>query len=191
MFKHKKEYLQKEYWDKRNTALLNQNLSFSDKLNEYIIERKIDIATAFIEKLQPTTVLDAGCGAGSVLLPLAQKYSHITFYAVDFSLENIKQISPLSNVRIFRKDVWNLPFRNQEIDFLFSFDVLYHLTLEQKRLTLNEYSRVAKKHYVNFRGEELTALFHYEFLFRKLRLPRFIRDKLTIYYAKKGEMKEK
>jgi len=186
---HKKEYLKKSYWDERATLLLNQNLSFSDKLNEYIIERKITIATLYIDKLKPRIVCDAGCGSGAVLIPLAKKYPEITFYAVDFSEENLKQVRSKkpTNITIIETVVWKLPLDHKEIDFLFSFDVLYHLTLEQKRLSLNEYSRVAKEHYANFRGEELTNLFHYEFLFRKLRLPRIIRDKFTIYYTKKNE----
>ena len=189
MFEPRKEYQRINYWDERSTALLNQNLSFSDKLNKYIIERKTVLANKLIVKYQPKTVCDAGSGSGAVLIPLAVKYPRIHFYAVDFSQKNLNQLISLNiaNINVCRADVWKLPFSYHEIDLLFSFDVLYHLTLEQKKMALNEFYRVAKENYVNFRGEEITVLFHYEFLFRKLRLPRFLRDKLTIYYTKKKE----
>ena len=187
MFKPRSEYQEEKYWDERSTVLLNQNLSFSDKLNEYFISRKTAIAIQIIEKHKPKTILDAGCGSGAVLIPLSKKYTNIQFYAIDFSQENLKQIPISKNIITHKTDVWNLPFNNREIDLLFSFDVLYHLTNEQKMNTLNEYYRVSKQQFYHFRGEEITVLFHYDFMFKKLRLPSLFRDRLTLFFTKRIE----
>lgn len=186
MFEPRKEYQNSYYWDGRSSELSNQNLSFSDKLNIYIIERKIKVINSFIEEYKPKTVLDAGCGVGSVLIPLTKKYPNIHFYAVDFSEKNIKQIPSLYNIQVFKSVVWDLSFKDKEIDFLFSLDVLYHLTSNQKRLTLNEYNRISKRYCCNFRGEEFTTLFNYEFMFRKLRIPLF-RDKIILFFTKRND----
>lgn len=190
MFEPKKEYLNKKYWDNRSTRLLNQNLSFSDRLNEYIIETKISLAEQMFKEYKPQTVADAGCGVGAVVVPLAKKYQSIDFFAIDFSERNLEQLPSLPNLSIVNSVVWDMPFPAGEIDLLFSFDVLYHLLCDQKRLTLNEFHRVSKHYYCNFRGEEITPLFYYEFLFRKLRLPELIRDRLTIHFTAKTLLSE-
>ncbi len=184
----KEEYLKKEYWDNRASNILNQNLSFSDNINNYYISRKINIIEYLITQINPNCILDLGCGSGAILNPLVKKFNNIIFYAIDFSKENLKNIVDLPNVIKIKTDSWKIPLKDLKIDFLFCLDVFFHLTLIQKANTLSEIFRVSNKYYLNFRGEELSSVFYYEFMFRKLKIPYIIKDELVLFYTKRNEL---
>lgn len=184
----KEEYLKKEYWDNRASNILNQNLSFSDNINNYYISRKINIIEYLITQINPNCILDLGCGSGAILNPLVKNFNNIIFYAIDFSKENLKNIVDLPNVIKIKTDSWKIPLKDLKIDFLFCLDVFFHLTLIQKANTLSEIFRVSNKYYLNFRGEELSSVFYYEFMFRKLKIPYIIKDELVLFYTKRNEL---
>jgi len=188
------QYDDPTFWDKRATEILNQNINYPDKINQYFIDRKVFIMDKIIKEYNFKTILDAGCGAGSVLIPLAIRYPKIKFYAVDFSKENIKQIEKYScfdNIITLINDIEHIPIPNKCIDFLFSFDVLCHITFPKMEKVIKEFHRVSKFQCYTFHGLEYSILPKYYFMFsRMIPLPKKLVANLSLFFSKRIE-KEK
>jgi len=184
------KYAQNSYWDKRVTPILNQNLNYSDKINQYLIDRKIWIVEQLIKKLNPKSVLDAGCGSGGVLIPLAEKYyGTIDWYGIDFSKGNIQELKRNNNSRNIIATIDNITkihYTKKSFDLLFSFDVLCHLKFNMVFDAITEFHRVSKNQCYVFDALEYTILPKYHFMFSKI-FPQKIADYLTIKYSKKIE----
>jgi SAM-dependent methyltransferase len=89
-------------------------------------------------------VLDAGCGDGRLLVRMVCQYQ-VRAFGIDISsaqlLQNLKTLGPLTNYYV--ADAENLPFENNTFDFIFSFDVLEHLSSPGD--CIREICRVLKK----------------------------------------------
>lgn len=80
-----------------------------------------------LDNLKGKLVLDAGCGSGRFAEMVAKyKGTVVAFdlsYAIDMAFENIGQSE---NVHLIQADIFNLPFRDNIFDFIYSFGVLHH-----------------------------------------------------------------
>jgi ubiquinone/menaquinone biosynthesis C-methylase UbiE len=94
------------------------------------------------------TVLDCGCGPGSMTLDIAQLVSPAQVMAIDSSVIQIEQAMSLQqqrgidNVAFCTGSIYQLPYPAQQFDVVFAHAVLYHLATPE--LALAEIHRVLK-----------------------------------------------
>ncbi|MHC9540243.1 MAG: class I SAM-dependent methyltransferase [Vulcanimicrobiota bacterium] len=98
---------------------------------------QLDLITEWLKTIEVKTVLDAGCGIGTLTLPLKDTYQ---WTGIDISpaVENFH-----SSTAIARLD--RLPFADQSFDAVLCVDVLEHLPESYFDGALQEMARVARK----------------------------------------------
>ena len=98
-------------------------------------------------------ILDMGCGSGRFTLALASLGAKKVI-GVDLGAEGIEvakktaKLNHIKNVKFVEGSVLNLPFKNEEFDFVFCKGVLHHTGNLEKGLS--EYYRVMKKSGMGF-----------------------------------------
>jgi len=90
---------------------------------------------------RPVRVLDAGCGTGGMLEPLARLGSAV---GIDRSPEALKFAHQRGQPHLARADIGKLPFMAASFDVVTSFDVLYHLDVDDDVAALREIARVLR-----------------------------------------------
>lgn len=94
------------------------------------------------------TVLDCGCGPGSISLDIAEIVSPASVFGIDLSPIQIEQAQLLqqqrniTNASFSTASVYELPFENEQFDVVFAHAVLYHV--QQPEKALQEFRRVLK-----------------------------------------------
>lgn len=118
------EYMQS--WTKKSfgyqwSIFKNMSEKFEDNFLSYIYPMQ---KTAFKGKLG----LDAGCGFGRHIFYAARFGAEMVGIdlssAIDSTYENTKH---LPNIHLVQCDIYNLPFRKESFDFVYSIGVLHHL----------------------------------------------------------------
>ncbi|MDP8921391.1 MAG: class I SAM-dependent methyltransferase [Chloroflexota bacterium] len=106
------------------------------------------ISAALLDRFGPRTeqpgplqILDAGCGSGGTTRFLA---SRGTVTGIDLAPEALALASRRGLTRLARASVGRLPFRSASFDVVTSFDVLYHLNVNDDRAALAELHRVLR-----------------------------------------------
>jgi len=94
----------------------------------------------------PLTILDAGCGTGSLAMALKAKNPKLNIHAVDAD-ERILHIAKrkTKNIRFQQAYLQRLPYPNNYFDAIYSSLVLHHLPTKEKYKALRELHRVLKK----------------------------------------------
>jgi uridylate kinase len=97
--------------------------------------------------LNPTTVLDVGCGTGNFVKYLRKL--GVDAYGVDVSEKAIELADP--EVRPFLRvaNSTKLPYEDGQFDVVTTFDVLEHVNVKNLKKVVNEANRVAKKHIIH------------------------------------------
>ena len=94
------------------------------------------------------TVLDCGCGPGSMTLDIAELVFPGSVFGIDSSLIQIEQALKLQNERVITNthfttgSVYSLPYADEQFDVVFAHAVLYHLQTPEQALA--EFFRVLK-----------------------------------------------
>lgn len=103
----------------------------------------------FLPKVEPDArVLDAGCGNGRNLAPIARKCGEI--YGIDSSFGMLKFARErllgegIKNGCVLKGSVTNLPFRDGFFDAIYCSAVLHHLPEGQRQTALREFCRVLR-----------------------------------------------
>jgi SAM-dependent methyltransferase len=108
------------------------------------------ISTALLERYPPLVdgqasrlldILDAGCGSGGMTRYLG-RFGHVT--GVDIAPEALALARKRRLTRLARSSVGSLPFGDGSFDVVTSFDVLYHLNVDDDRLALADMHRVLR-----------------------------------------------
>jgi SAM-dependent methyltransferase len=89
----------------------------------------------------PIEILDAGCGSGGMTRFLG-RYGRVT--GIDLAPEAMTLARRRCLSRLARASVDRLPFRTGSFDLVTSFDVLYHLNVDDDRHALAEIHRVLR-----------------------------------------------
>lgn len=93
--------------------------------------------------LNPKTVLDVGCGKGSLVLWLRRLGTEA--YGADISDYALKNAHMLIKKYLSAADVLNLPFESNHFELITTFDVLEHIPEEDLPQAIKECQRVAKR----------------------------------------------
>jgi ubiquinone/menaquinone biosynthesis C-methylase UbiE len=114
--------------------------------------REDEIKNKFIEFAQiknNVRILDFGCGTGTLLLMLAEKYPDVELNDVDID----KDILKLANeklkikgrkIRLTSYDGTTLPYNDNYFDKVFSGLVIHHISAEKKPLILKELGKIIR-----------------------------------------------
>jgi ubiquinone/menaquinone biosynthesis C-methylase UbiE len=86
-------------------------------------------------------ILDAGCGTGGMLTPLATLGAVI---GLDASEDAMRWARLRAGTSLVRATVTALPFRSECFDLVTSFDVLYHMNVYDDGVALAEIARVLR-----------------------------------------------
>jgi 2-polyprenyl-3-methyl-5-hydroxy-6-metoxy-1,4-benzoquinol methylase len=110
-------------------------------LNRFLL--RVDEAAA---SLEPTSVLDVGCGEGVVTERLAHRLAPAKVLGVDADVAHLKaqwDSRRATNISFAAGSAYNLPFADRSFDLVCCIEVLEHL--ERPRDALAEMSRVAER----------------------------------------------
>ncbi len=136
----------KEIYRKRRERQGDTRCSDEFPLRKYAHETEYGRIASFIRKGE--SVLDAGCGDGTLAVMLARKGARVT--ACDISEENVaacrrkaRDLSVAANMAFVEGDAEALPFGDGSFDWVVSSHVLEHLPDFEKGLA--ELRRVTKK----------------------------------------------
>ena len=95
----------------------------------------------------PGKILEAGCGLGRWVIPLAKENYNVTGIEIEEeALNTIKQNFKAENLTLIHGDIFNMPFEPDAFDIVISLGVLEHFedpVLQQK--AIYEHIRVLKK----------------------------------------------
>jgi len=103
------------------------------------------------------TVLDCGAGGDSPPLSLFARYEYST-YGLEINMEQIQKATQFAEKRgqylnIQQGDMRHLPFSDQSVSFVYSYNSIFHMKKEDVKNTINEMKRVLKPNglmFVNF-----------------------------------------
>jgi SAM-dependent methyltransferase len=90
---------------------------------------------------RPLDILDAGCGSGGMTRYL-QRFGRVT--GIDLSTDALRLARRRELPRLARSSVGALPFLDGSFDVVTSFDVLYHLNVENDAAALADIHRILR-----------------------------------------------
>jgi ubiquinone/menaquinone biosynthesis C-methylase UbiE len=122
-----------EWWEMRSKE-------FSTK-RERSPESKI--IEEIVEELKPIKILEVGSNFGRELKLFEGKYQ---LYGVDSNLTMVKNSRKFVKGNFFQGVSTNLPFKDNEIDFVYTCGLLSHLDNEEYHKSLKELFRVSSKY---------------------------------------------
>jgi len=89
-------------------------------------------------------ILEVGCGAGMFSLAIKEFYPNLSVYGCDIDKQEIEIAKRRKReVKFLEASIYKLPFKNESLDAVVSFDVLEHL--EYPKRGVLEIGRVLKK----------------------------------------------
>ena len=118
----------------------------SSRVVRYLLGRFLARVDEAATRLQPTSVLDIGCGEGVVTERLAQRLAPTEVLGVDADEPGLKEeweSRRAPNLSFATGSAYDLPFEDGRFDLVCAIEVLEHL--ERPRDALAEMSRVAAK----------------------------------------------
>jgi ubiquinone/menaquinone biosynthesis C-methylase UbiE len=126
-----------------------QSKTYHLQRTSYHTKLWLDAVNKYLKIKWRDKVLDAGCGVGLFLIPLAKKCREI--FGVDFSLKSLtllkNEISNLQfkNAKILCADVTHIPLPSEYFDKIMLIEVLQHIPTHQLRVkTINELYRILR-----------------------------------------------
>ena len=125
-------------WMKIQQFFNKENLIFPDKIDAK--DERLTTICDQVGDINGKTVLDVGCGKGRFLSALKNQYPEARLVGIDMS-EELLQCVP-SNIETHHGTMLNMPFEENQFDFVFSVEALEHAV--QIGQALREMSRVLK-----------------------------------------------
>jgi SAM-dependent methyltransferase len=115
-----------------------------EHIRQRVLERKIQLNIKYLPQKEFPYGLDAGCGQGWYLKEmLLHSYK---MKAIDYSEKQVEYAKNYCNYnKIYTASITELPFKNNEFDFIYTINVLHHLeSKESQKKALDEFYRVLR-----------------------------------------------
>ena len=158
----KKKIINKDQRTKIPLKEIVPEYSSNNPLIKWLFNKRQQIASYYIYKVKPNKLLDLGCGDGSFIRRIKNKFPNIKTFGVDVN-PNVIRLNEIFNEKIFsNQDLLNLLFKKNTFDVVVCLDVLEHI----KNLddALNEIKRILIKN-----GYLITSEPTENFLYKGLR----------------------
>ena len=97
----------------------------------------------YILKLKPTSILDIGCGYGNFCNDMQQSGVE-NVYGMDIASVKTGNVINNSHIKFITGEAHNIPFENNSIDIITSFDCLEHCLEDDVDIIFKEMHRVVK-----------------------------------------------
>lgn len=137
----------KAFADRNENVYLRDNYNIKKEIKKIKNSLKLRFKSLKfpLKKIKGLKILDAGCGPGRFTYVLSSFFPK-KIYGVDLSYQNItiaKKKFKRKNIKYLQGNVLNLPFKNENFDFVYSSGVIHHTNNFKKGL--RELIRVCKK----------------------------------------------
>ena len=116
-------------------------------IQKFLINNFYSTLISLVKPLNPTTVLDAGCGEGFTMDKLIKSGIGRKIEGIEYMKEALifgKKLFP--HLTIKQGSVYELPYKDNSFDLIVCTEVLEHL--EEPAKALKEMLRVSKKHLI-------------------------------------------
>lgn len=148
----KKTTNQEKFWSSTFGRDYSERNNFTDPeaLDSFYV-KKYGLARSkmnknFLAGLNIENILEAGCNIGNQL-SLLQKQGYKNLYGVEiqsYAVERAKELT--KNINIIQGSLFDLPFKDNYFDLVFTADVLIHINPKDIKRALKEIYRVSKKY---------------------------------------------
>ena len=120
------------------------------RMKEYLETAELPYRKIIIEYLKSfgeiESILEIGCGVGTNLLNIKEKYPEIKLAGIDINAQAInqaKELLPQAELKIGKAN--KLPFPDKSFDVILTCAVLIYIDIKTIRKTVEEILRIAKK----------------------------------------------
>ena len=125
---------------------VDNSVRFSGQSTEFFHRIKVDLLLSLLaehHELQNTSVLDVGCGTGSLSELIAPRVMHLA--GTDISAASVEQARlRVPNCEFQTYDGRSLPFADNSMDLVFTSCVMHHVPVENWSEFTSEMTRVAR-----------------------------------------------
>lgn len=108
-----------------------------------LFNNRQEITIRYISKIKPRKILDVGCGDGSLIKKIKNKFYNIKVYGIDINPNVLKLNSVFKEKNFSKQDLLNLSFKKNNFDVVICLDVLEHI--KDLNSAVNEIKRVLVK----------------------------------------------
>lgn len=142
-------------WCEQNEIPINMNQEIytpgsTENASNFMMRRRLETHGAFFKKMlkESANLLDCGCGPGSITLDLASALYPGQVTGIDANGQQIELArkaasrSQTYNVDFIQASAYELPFKNESFDLVFSNALMEHLS--RPDAALREFKRVLK-----------------------------------------------
>lgn len=144
---------QEKFWlSKFGKAYMKRNNFTPQQLDKFYIENlgvsRSQINKDFLGKLNLKNTLEVGCNVG-VQLNMLQKHKHKIgqIYGIEILPEAVEVAKTnTKNVSIVKASAFDIPFKDNYFDLVFTSGVLIHISPKDVRTAMKEIYRVSKKY---------------------------------------------
>jgi ubiquinone/menaquinone biosynthesis C-methylase UbiE len=142
----------KDFWADNNTAKewikrVDNKSKIGDVSENTTIQSMIAILDEVgLRKTDFDSILEVGAGEGRIIGAISNIFPHIKCYSDDINAELSKFVNerfPIIESRV--GEIIKLPFEDNEVDLVFTHQVLQHVCPEEMEQAIKELLRVAKK----------------------------------------------
>lgn len=100
----------------------------------FVGRRRILLAVLERLDIRAESILDVGCGAGTNLELLGERFSEANIHGIDIALESLRYCRQHRSAPVSQADLMHLPFRDECFDLVCALDALEHVPDDEAAL---------------------------------------------------------
>jgi len=114
-------------WDKNTQKHFDELHDYDQRMDPYYLQRRLNELKKILEEYDKhIEILDIGCGTGE-FIQYANKLGYLNTYGIDISLTLVNIAKDKGIEKIAVADACNIPFKDNEFDFIILADVIEHI----------------------------------------------------------------